>query len=66
MSNINIGVIGFSDWDPGCLRAFSQLRDAQVTAGLPGNQGLRPGTCYLYELNNDKRAAHSRVVPRQG
>ncbi len=35
----------------------------RVARRLPGDQRLTPGTCYLYELNNDNRSANARVAP---
>jgi hypothetical protein len=48
------------------VRELLAFYTARVSRRLPGNQGLKPGTCYLYELNNNKHAANSRLVPRQG
>jgi hypothetical protein len=36
-----------------------------VSRRLPGDREFSPGTCYLYELNHDKRAANIQVIPRQ-
>jgi hypothetical protein len=47
------------------VRDLLALYSTRVARRLPGDQGLRPGTCYLYELNNDKREAKPQVIPRQ-
>jgi hypothetical protein len=47
------------------VRELLAFYSTKVSRRLPGNRGLRPGTCYLYELNNDKRAANTQGIPRQ-
>ncbi|MGO8926072.1 MAG: hypothetical protein ACLQU3_04135 [Limisphaerales bacterium] len=51
-----------ASWPP--VRELLAFYSTRVSRRFPENRGLRPGACYLYELNNDKHAANNRVIPR--
>ena len=48
------------------VRELLALYSTKVSRRLPGNRGLRPGTCYLYELNNEQRCSEHRGDPQAG
>ncbi|HOX58610.1 MAG TPA: hypothetical protein P5205_15965 [Candidatus Paceibacterota bacterium] len=45
------------------VRKLLACYSTKVARRLPGDQGLKPGTCYLYELSNGDRAADIQATP---